>query len=256
MKRYGVIGYPIGHSLSPWIHGQFLNMAHMNGEYHKIEIAPENFATEISRLLAGDMNGFNVTVPHKQRIIPFLDKLDDNATAIGAVNTVAYQDGKWIGYNTDGIGFVRSLEKSFPDFIGDPNKKVLILGAGGAARGIYAALLSSGIKQLDVANRTKERAVAIASIPIRHEKISKNVLSLDEAETNAGSYDLIIQTTSVGMVPNEQEQLLSLHNLAPKTIVADIVYQPVKTKFYGRPKKRGTDLAGTPYAFVPSAICV
>ena len=231
MYQLGLIGYPIGHSLSPWIHEHFLKKANLKGTYSIMEIAPEaNFSVEMERLKQKGMNGFNITVPYKQTIIPYLDHLDDNAQNIGAVNTVVNKDGKWIGYNTDGIGYLRSLEGAYPElFANKPQRRVLLLGAGGAARGIYYALVTSGFTHVDIANRTVNGALAIAEL--KAESTQSAVLSLQEAEKNLASYDLIIQTTSVGMKPHIDQAIISLDHLKHTSIVSDIVYQPLETAF-------------------------
>src|SRR5699024_3445380 len=103
-----------------------------------------------------NLYGFNITVPYKETIMNYLDDLDDSAKQIGAVNTVLNNDGQWIGYNTDGIGYVRSLKTKFPQLADAKDKRVLLLGAGGAARGIYYAFMESGFSTIDIANRTVE----------------------------------------------------------------------------------------------------
>src|SRR5699024_2337850 len=115
MYQFGLIGYPIKHSLSPWIHEQFLQKASLDGSYSIIEINPDqNFEEQINHMRNRNMDGFNVTVPYKQKIIPYLDEIDEEANKMGAFNTVVNRDGKWIGYNTDGMGYLRSLEGRFP----------------------------------------------------------------------------------------------------------------------------------------------
>ena len=146
-----------------------------------------------------------------------------------AVNTVVLRDGKWIGYNTDGIGYIRSVEHFYPDFFDEMNKKVLILGAGGAARAIYHALKERGIVQIDIANRTREKAEDIAKLG--KTTCQTTVYSIDEAEKFLQDYDLIIQTTSVGMKSITLEPIVEIKELKQNAIVSDIVYQPLKTKF-------------------------
>src|SRR5699024_7476388 len=150
---------------SPWIHEQFLQKANLAGSYSIMEIDPEqNFAEQINHLKKRNMDGFNVTVPYKQQIIPYLDEVDEEANKMGAVNTVVNRDGKWIGYNTDGMGYLRSLEGRFPGLLQGKNKRILLIGAGGAARGIYYALVTAGFDQVDIANRTPESATKIADL--------------------------------------------------------------------------------------------
>lgn len=238
MHQLGLIGFPIKHSLSPWIHEQFLDKAGLDGSYSLIEIHPDqNFAEEMSKLRKQGINGFNVTVPYKQTIIPFLDEIDIEAEKMGAVNTVVNDGGKWIGYNTDGKGYLRSLESKFPGFLQDQTKKILILGAGGAARGIYYALVNAGFKQIDIANRTAASATEIAEL--KNDSINTNVLSLEQAEKSISEYDIFIQTTSVGMNPVSDATIVSLNGLKESAIVSDIVYQPIETAFLKKARSLG-----------------
>ncbi|MFC4558884.1 shikimate dehydrogenase [Virgibacillus kekensis] len=236
--KLGLIGFPIGHSLSPWIHGRFLEKSDIAGEYESIQISPEDsFEEELERIKTEGINGFNVTVPYKTKIVPYLDGLDKNAAAIGAVNTVVYKDGQWIGYNTDGTGYVAALNSKFPSFSKDKSRKVLIIGAGGASRGIYYALVAEGFTRIDIANRTAESAHAIAAVD--REGVQTDVLTLIEAENNLGEYDLVIQTTSVGMKPNVEGKVMSLQSIEEGCIASDIVYQPIQTAFLQEAQAKG-----------------
>ena len=156
------------------------------------------------------------------------------------MNTVVNQNGKWIGYNTDGIGFVTAIMSQFPQlFTGD--KQVLILGAGGAARGIYYALCQEQFKRVDIANRTIEKAQGL--LELNHQHIVKSsAINFKEAEEQLGNYDLIVQTTSVGMKPKTDEQIISLQHLKPNTVVSEIVYQPLYTQFLIEAKQQGAYL--------------
>src|SRR5690625_1592893 len=125
--QLGLIGYPIQHSLSPWIHETFLQRTDQKGNYSLIEIDPKmSFASEVETLRERNLHGFNVTVPYKEKIIPYLQDIDDQAKQIGAVNTVLCKNGKWIGYNTDGIGYIRSLQHKYPEIKKDKGKKKII----------------------------------------------------------------------------------------------------------------------------------
>src|SRR5690625_3900107 len=205
MYTFGLIGYPIKHSLSPWIHENFLKQTGLNGTYSIIEINPnDSFAEAVKRLRASDLDGFNVTVPFKEKIIAYLDEIDEQAERIGAVNTVLCKDGKWIGYNTDGIGYLRALHHKYPELANNKTINVLLLGAGGAAKGILHALLHHGYTNISIANRSLERAETLA---LANKKIK--VVSLDEAEADVYTFGLIIQTTSVGMKPNNDATIIS-----------------------------------------------
>src|SRR5699024_10052175 len=147
-----------------------------------------------------NLNGFNVTVPFKEKIIPYIDELDELAERVGAVNTVLCKQGKWIGYNTDGIGYVRSLLDYYPEIKEMKNAQIMILGAGGAAKGIFNALIKSGFSHITIANRTIEKANEIIS---NHTTLPNlHTMSLKTAEDKIDKYDVIIQTSSVGMKPN------------------------------------------------------
>lgn len=230
MYTLGLIGYPITHSLSPWIQNSFLKQTKIEGTYELFESsAGKSLASSVSSLRAMDVNGFNVTVPYKEAIIPFLDHMDDQAKEIGAVNTVVCKNDKWVGYNTDGKGYVRSLEVRFPTLFSGEPIHVLLLGAGGAARGIYHALLEENCAQVTIANRTVASAEEI--IANHHPGVSSKVCSLEEAATSLSSYDLIIQTSTVGMKPNVDQTIIPLDHVKEGTIVSDIVYQPIETAF-------------------------
>ncbi|MEW9675833.1 shikimate dehydrogenase [Lentibacillus sp. L22] len=237
--KFALIGYPVQHSLSPWIHEQFLERTGLNGSYMLEEIAPEqSFAQRITDLRNRSVNGFNVTVPYKQKIIPFLDEVSDGAKQIGAVNTVVNRDGKWIGYNTDGKGYVRSLCEQYPEISQNKALKIAIIGSGGAARGIYHALVTEGFRFIDIANRTISNAEAIAKL--QQDQTNTMVLSLETFMQAVPEYDLIIQTTSIGMKPNQEQSIFPTDvSFKPGSIASDIIYQPIETTFLKRAQKQG-----------------
>lgn len=236
-----LIGYPINHSLSPWIHEHFLEKANLNGDYSTFEISPDDsFSLKIKQLMNDGVQGFNVTVPYKVKIIPFLDEMDESAKKIGAVNTVVNRNGRWIGYNTDGIGYIRSLESKFPNFHQDKAKRILIIGAGGATRGIYHALVQSGFLNIDITNRTTEKAAEIAKL--KSDATITNIFSLDQAEQMIKNYDVIIQTTSVGMKPNPDNIVFKMNELKETSIVSDIIYQPLETSLLKEAGEKGVGL--------------
>ncbi|MEI3606878.1 shikimate dehydrogenase [Pseudogracilibacillus sp. SE30717A] len=223
----GLIGYPIKHSLSPWIHEQFFRRTNIEGTYSIFEIdSHRSFSEAIKQLKSKNLHGFNVTVPYKEKILDYLDELDGQAEQIGAVNTVLCKNGKWIGYNTDGTGYVRSLLTKFPSLEKNNNLKILLLGAGGASKGIYYALIHKGFRNVSIANRSTEKAQNL----LDNQTIG-NVLTLNEAEKTLSEFDIIIQTTSVGMKPHEEKKIISLTNVNENVIVSDIVYQPLMTAF-------------------------
>ncbi|MFC0522534.1 shikimate dehydrogenase [Pontibacillus salicampi] len=236
---FGLIGYPAKHSKSPWIHQHFLDQQSLHGAYQIWETSPEGLKDTLSSMKKLAVDGFNVTVPYKEKVMDYLDEIDPYAEKVGAVNTVLLRDGKWIGYNTDGRGFVRSLQETYPH-TRLSEKKALLIGAGGAARGIYAALLEENMQRVDIANRTKERAEAL--LPLNTSSASSSALSFQEAEDNLAKYDIVIQTTSVGMTPNDTAKPFALNHVKDGAIVADIIYKPFETVLLQEAREKGANI--------------
>ena len=181
--------------------------------------------------------GFNVTAPYKASIIPYLDRLDFYAQEMNAVNTVKLMDGQLVGYNTDGIGYIEALRQAKSEFFNQTKKKILIIGAGGAAKGIALALNDIENFTIDITNRTEEKAIELTK-----KLKTSQVYDLTEAEEHLGKYDLIIQTTTVGMQPNIDTQIIRLDRVKPQAIVSDIVYQPKWTKFLEQADELGIEV--------------
>lgn len=236
-KLFAVLGDPIAHSMSPAMHNDLFAYYHIDAVYVPVHVKAEVLEDAVKGLRAMGAAGFNVTVPHKSAIIPFLDGVDELALRIGAVNTVVNENGKLIGYNTDGPGFIKSLQK-----IGSPvsNRKILIIGAGGAARAIYFSLAQYQQEEIDIANRTFEKAQKIVQeCPF---PVSSTALSLNEASQRVENYDLIIQTTKVGMFPKVQEQPIELLKLKNQVHVCDIIYNPLYTQFLQEAERMGATI--------------
>ncbi|MEH7093797.1 shikimate dehydrogenase [Neobacillus vireti] len=233
-KLFGVLGNPIGHTMSPAMHNDLFSLYNMDAIYLPFQVMDEDLHDAVNGLRALGAVGFNVTIPHKSKIIPFLDEVDELAASIGAVNTVVNQDGKLIGYNTDGLGFLKGLNGIVSKVKG---KRILVIGAGGAARAIYFTLAKENPIQIDIANRTIENAVdLIAECPY---PISSRAFTIEEAGKHVGDYDMFIQTTMIGMSPKITEQPLSLQNLRKQTVVCDIIYNPLETRFLHEASERG-----------------
>ncbi|MBG0918358.1 shikimate dehydrogenase [Exiguobacterium sp. SRB7LM] len=216
-----VIGHPIAHSLSPQLHEQWLRASGLFGRYEAIDATPDQLPALFAAMREGDWDGFNVTIPYKEVVVRYLDDLDEAAKHAGAVNTVYKRDGRLIGTNTDGAGLVQAL-MPYTDFTG----RVLIVGAGGAARGIVQALPT---RDVTIVNRTVERAKALAD--------TFGVVYTTFDEMDVSRYDVIIQTTSVGM--DERLTPLSLEGLRQNTVVCDIIYRPLVTPMLQEAKRRG-----------------
>jgi len=239
LLRLGLIGHPVGHSLSPWIHEQLMEHEGLEGTYELFDIDPDMFDHQIHTLKDKGLDGFNITVPYKEKIIPYLDEVDSSARELGAVNTVKNTERGWVGYNTDGIGFAVSVRNRYPELFYN-EQRVLLIGSGGASRGIYHALLEAGLSKIDIANRTIEKAEEV--IKSASTNSESKALSLDQAVEQLNDYGLIVQTTVVGMSPNDHTAIIPLHNLKEGTVVSDIVYRPLETRFLQEAKNRGAKL--------------
>ncbi|WP_100333390.1 shikimate dehydrogenase [Bacillus alkalisoli] len=232
-KLFGVIGDPIAQSMSPQIHNDAFEQHNIDGVYLPFHVAKDALQTSVKGWRALGGCGFNVTIPHKVKIMQFLDGVDQDAQQIGAVNTVVNESGKLVGYNTDGAGFVKGLKEitSFHE------KNVAIIGAGGAARAILYSLSKENVEEITVANRTESKALEL--IKSLHLETLANASSILQLEETLSKYDIIINTTSVGMYPNEDEMPISLSFLKKNCVVSDIIYNPLETKFLKEAKKQG-----------------
>jgi len=233
MKQYYVIGQPIEHSMSPLMHNEWFKQHQIPASYLAKNVSPAELKETVEHF-RNDVDGFNVTAPLKVDVMSYLDEIDPLAKEIGAVNTVINQHGRLIGKNTDGIGFVKSLESLLQKSITE--ECILIIGAGGAARAILYSLFHLGATNLTVANRSLERATSLLNDQMA--RIVK-IQTLADAEMSLQKYSIIIQTTSIGMHPNEGLVPLSPKNIKNGTVVSDLIYNPYKTKFLIEAEKNG-----------------
>jgi len=242
-QRLGIIGHPIGHSISPVFQQAALDAIGFDGAYEAWDVAPDGVGEFVAGLRAPGTLGINVTVPHKEAVIPFLDEVDDWASTAGAVNTIVNRDGRLTGHNTDGIGFLRALR----DGAGfDPRgRDVLVLGAGGSARGVVYALARAGIAQLFIANRTLERAERLASIAI-DSGVAAEAMVLSDAPGATREVSLIVNCTSMGMVhgPDEDGSPLSAADIPSTVLVNDLVYNPLETPLLREAARAGAATLG------------
>lgn len=221
-KRAILIGHPLGHSLSPALHNAAFHAAGIDAEYNLADVLLAELAAVVASLRADAMLGANVTVPYKQHVIPYLDDLSDDARILGAVNTIVNRAGRLFGLNTDVPGFAADLREHGVDVQG---KCVVILGAGGAARGVAAALAGMGTARLTIANRTVERAEAIAA---QYPTIAK-AITIEGGALSAvlPQVALLVNATSVGLhgddLPIGED---ALTHLAPSAVVYDLIYRP------------------------------
>lgn len=219
--RFAVIGNPIGHSLSPLMHRHWIHQQGLDACYEKLEIAPGDLEKFVKDAPRAGFTGFNVTIPHKETIIPFLDKIAPQVRRIGAVNTVRIDGGITTGFNTDGIGFLAPLKAINFDF----RRPVLLVGAGGAARAILSALLLTDVPIVMISNRSRDRAYALVNSLGSGRASIVDGSTIDDAVAAAG---LIINSTSLGM-KDCGELSLDLTRAARDAIIYDIVYNPLAT---------------------------
>lgn len=227
--NYALIGHPLGHSLSPQIHRALMAAAGTAGSYSLLDIAPENLEGQLPALR--ELGGFNVTIPHKQAVLPFMAQLDEKAALFGAVNTVAVQDGRFYGYNTDCYGFLRSLAAAGIPLDG----RVMVLGNGGVAR-MFAFEAALAGAQVTLAARTPAKGQALAAEIA--EKCGKTVC-VTAPDTVTGNWDLIINGTPVGMFPHTEACPLDGQVLAHTAAVFDAIYNPIETRLLQQARQNG-----------------
>ena len=238
-RLVGLLGRPLGHSLSPAMHNRAFRKLGLNYCYLPIEVADEDLEVVTAGIARMNFAGYNITIPHKIRIMDYLDTVDPLAQAIGAVNTVTLQDGRATGFNTDGIGFVQSLEAAGSLSIKD--KAVLMLGCGGAARAIAMTLAQQGVARIVIANRTEVKAHALAGDVNRLLRECCRAVPMQPAslEATLGEVDILINTTSVGMHPHENHSPIEANLVKDHLVVCDIVYNPRETKLLHTARQRG-----------------
>jgi shikimate dehydrogenase len=235
-KTFAVIGDPIDHSLSPNIHSAAFRELNLESSYIAYRIPKGELKDGIESLKKIKIDGFNVTIPHKVEMMKYLDKMDESCSIIGAVNTVTNDEGILKGYNTDMDGFLDPFKKKEIKIQGS---KILLLGAGGAARAITAGVAKEKAKHLTIANRTLEKANNLAQFA---NKIGLNAdaITIEMIGNNLQDYDIIVNATSVGL--KNEPSPISLESIKPETIVYDIVYMPMNTDFLKKAKQKGAKI--------------
>jgi shikimate dehydrogenase len=225
-KLFGIIGHPIKHSLSPSIHNFLFNHFHINAVYVGFDVEPNMLKHAVDGLKALKIQGCNITLPYKEKIIKYIDEIDNEAQVIGAVNTIKVEQGKIKGYNTDSIGFITSLKKHVPHIGGG---KVAVIGAGGAAKAVIYALLKEDAF-ITVFNRTYEKAVKLKE---KFKNIETYPLSQEERLRDA---DIVINATSCGL--NKDDKMLFSPSILKKDAVFyELIYN--ETPLQHELKRRG-----------------
>ncbi|MFB0543245.1 MAG: shikimate dehydrogenase [Candidatus Bathyarchaeia archaeon] len=232
-----LIGRPVKHSLSPLMHNTAFEELGLNYTYLAFEVEESSLEEAVKGLKSLGVCGFNVTIPHKIGIVEYLDEMDKSAADVGAVNTVVNRNGRLIGYNTDVQGVVFALERAG---LTSPRGLSVIIGAGGAARAVVAALAAMGCREIVILNRTEERGVALAHETEKRYGIRCRVLRLTRRnlEVNLGG-NLIVNATSLGMHPDIDQSPIPKELIPEGTAVFDVVYTPLKTKLLREAEERG-----------------
>ena len=246
-QRLGIIGHPIGHSISPVFQQAALDAIGFDGVYQPWDVAPGDVADFVRGLRAPDALGVNVTVPHKEAVIPFLDEVDDWAAAAGAVNTIVNREGRLTGHNTDGVGFLRALREGAG--FEPQGQAALVLGAGGSARGVVYALARAGAARLSIANRTLERAQRLAQMAADSgvaPGFRADARPLSAAADAAADVALIVNCTSMGMWhgPDESGAPLPAAAIPAAALVNDLVYNPPETPLLREAARAGASVLG------------
>lgn len=230
-KTFAVIGDPIDHSLSPTIHNAAFKELGIDCTFIAYRIPQDELEEGIEALKKIQIAGFNVTIPHKIQMMKYLDKIDESCSIIGAVNTVSNENNSLKGYNTDMDGFLEPLKKRQLSMIG---KKILLLGAGGAARAIVTGFAKENAQSITIANKTIEKANELSKFA-KKLGLESNTTSLDSVNTPS-EYDIIVNATSIGL--KNEPSPISFEKIKQNTIVYDIVYRPMNTDFIKQAKQK------------------
>jgi shikimate dehydrogenase len=232
----GVIGWPVEHSLSPRLHGYWLEQHRIDGAYVPLAVGPEDLRTALSALQALGFRGVNLTLPHKEQALELCHETDDVARRISAVNTIVVREGKLVGSNSDAFGFLENLKEGAPDWRADAAPAV-VLGAGGASRAVVAALADAGAPEVRIVNRTRERAEALS------EALGGaiSVHGWDQRHAALADAGLLVNTTTLGMA-GQPPLDLDLDGLPADALVTDIVYTPLMTPLLEAARVHGNPL--------------
>jgi shikimate dehydrogenase len=236
-KTFCIIGDPIDHSLSPAIHNAAFNTLGLNCSYIAFRVQEDQLKNSLDSLRVIKIAGFNVTMPHKVRILDYVEHHDKTVQLVGAANMVNNEDGEFCAYNTDVIGFIKPLHERKIDFNGF---EVFILGAGGAARAVAVALSGErGIRNINIFNRNTDRSTKLSNM-VKKLGLEATIISNDDIQNIASKCNLIINTTPLGM--NNEKSLIRSTSIRKDTIVYDIVYKPIITNLVENAKTAGAEI--------------
>lgn len=234
-KLLGILGDPIGHTLSPLMHSFMAEKMNIDMAYLAFNVGESDFKDAILGLKAIGGQGFNITAPHKIRVMDYLHEVDEEAKIMNSVNTIVNKGGKWYGYNTDGDGYIKSL---LLDGVEIRNKDILVMGAGGSARSLCYKLAKQGVRSITITSRSIEKIHTIGNVVEKYTE-AKFLDTFDKTK----NYDIIINTTPLGMHPYENENSCSfMEIISDKTVCSDAIYNPKKTVFLKEAEKKNAKI--------------
>lgn len=257
MKRFALLGEPLGHSLSPALHKAIYRQLEIDdASYRTVELPEERLKSFFTGFRVGGFDGINITTPHKSTIIPMLDEVDSKAKLLNAVNCVNRTSNKLTGYNTDLLGFAYSLRQHSVDIAGN---SFAILGAGGSAQAVGAVLAEGEAKHISIVNRSPENAEQLKQVILSlNDAVSVDIVTQEQLVDVAKSLDCVINTTSVGMSPNTKDSLLDSNvsaNVFSENLLAfDLIYNPNKTQFLKDAEENGASTVNGMQMLVAQAV--
>ena len=238
IKKYAVVGHPIGHTMSPFIHERLFKLGDIEAEYTKIDIAPENLATEYKNTLL-KLDGYNITIPHKTKIISLIDEIDEKAKMYGSVNTVANNNGIAKGYTTDPDGFLKALETAGIAL----NRRAVIVGCGGVARTMAYEIVLRNLPVLFAVRKESTQKVLSLCNEIKN-TVNGAVADYCLIDELSGDIDILINATPLGMHPNVDSQPVSDLVISKCANVYDAIYNPLETKLIQKALANGANAVG------------
>ena len=253
MKRFALLGDPLGHSLSPVLHKAIYRQLEIDdASYRTVELPDERLKAFFTGFRVGGFDGVNVTVPHKASVIPLLDEIDSKAKLLNAVNCIHRSQNKLTGYNTDLLGFAYSLRQNGVDIEG---AEFAILGAGGSAQAVGAVLAEGDAKRISIVNRTPENAEKLKeTILAVNDQVKVSIVDEEGLVKRSKHLDCVINTTTLGMSPKIKESPLSVEVFTENTLAFDLVYNPVSTQFLKSAEKQGASTVNGLQMLVAQAV--
>jgi shikimate dehydrogenase len=253
LKRFALLGEPLGHSLSPALHKAIYRQLEIDdASYRTVELPQERLKSFFSGFRVGGFDGVNVTIPHKANVISLLDEVDNKAKLLNAVNCINRIGNKLTGFNTDLLGFAYSLRQNDVSIEGN---EFVILGAGGSAQAVGAVLAEGEAKSVSIVNRSPENAETLKQTILSvSDAVKVDIVSEEELVARVKDIDCVINTTSVGMSPNGKSSPLSAEIFNDNMLAFDLVYNPVKSKFLENAEQQGASTVNGLQMLVAQAV--